>query len=126
MIGHAYASTDFVSSLQVVAPNEFLGDCDGIGIAKPTLNIQIGSVEIRRIERAERSVRENIDPKNLEVFAGEIRQRDKATHNRRSSGNTRCRCNLRQSGFREMSGWRGDLQRRLARDQIDVTAWFAL
>jgi hypothetical protein len=56
-----------------VAPDEFLRDRDGARRAEPALDVEFAAVKISRIKGAERSVRENIDPENLQVLAGKIR-----------------------------------------------------
>ena len=119
VIDDADARPEFVTSLQVMPPDEFFGNRDGTGIAQPALDIEVRAREIRRVEGPERSVRENIDPQNLEIFAGKIRQDNEAADDGRGGGDAGRRAHHRQRSFREMSARGGDLEFCLPGHQID-------
>ncbi len=104
----------------MMLPDEFFRDCDRSWISEPALNIESARLKIRRIERAKRLVRENIDAENLEVIAGKIPQRDKTVYERRRRRNARHRRHLRKNSIRQVAGRRRDFQLRLARNQIDA------
>ena len=76
-------------------------------------------LEVAQLEGAERRVRENVDAEDLKIFARQIRQRDDAADERRRGGNAGMLRDGRERLFRQPADGAGDLERRLARDEID-------
>src|SRR5205085_4022059 len=82
-IDSANSRANLVALFQIMLPDEFFRDRDGARRAEPTLNIECARLEITRIERAKRRVRENLDPQNLEVHPAEIRHVNESIHDQR-------------------------------------------
>jgi hypothetical protein len=94
----------FVAFFKVMLTDEFLRDRNCVRGAKPALNVETARCEIRRIESAERRVRENVDAEDFKIVSRKIRQRDESMDERRRRGDSRHGRNLRQDRFRQMPG----------------------
>src|SRR5450755_3409020 len=119
-IDSVHLRTQTIAEIQMVQPREFFGNGDGVRLTEPALDIELVGPKIIQLESAKGGVGENVDAEDLQIFARQIRQRDKSAHQWCRSGNAGRMSDRRESFIRQATGWTGNLQVRLAGQDVNA------
>lgn len=110
---------DDIAGMQVMLACELFTDGDCSRVAQPFLQIETLVSKIGQLKGAKRFVGKDVDPEQVQIFAGIFREGDEAPNDRRRRRHARLPGDLREETIGQVAGRRVDFELRLSRDDID-------